>query len=185
MTPFIGRKRELQLLEELFERNIASLAVVKGRRRIGKTRLIEEFAKKHKFIALSGLAPTEKITAQHQRDEFAKQMSRSLQVPYIPQNDWSDLFWFLADQTKKGGVVILLDEISWMASKDPAFLGKLKTAWDKHFKKNPKLIMVLCGSVSSWIEKNILSSTGFVGRIDLVLSLEELSLTECNQFWGS
>jgi uncharacterized protein len=54
MTSFIGRKRELQLLEELFER-IASLAVVKGRWRIGKTRLIEEFAKKHKFIALSGL----------------------------------------------------------------------------------------------------------------------------------
>jgi hypothetical protein len=58
-------------------------------------------------------------------------MSRSLQV-YIPQNDWSDLFWFLADQTKEGRVVILLAEISWMI-KDPTFLGKL---WDKHFKKN-------------------------------------------------
>ena len=54
---------------------------------------------------------------------------------------------------------ILFDEISWMGSKDPHFLGKLKNAWDQHFKKNPNLILILCGSASSWIEKNILSST--------------------------
>lgn len=65
-----------------------------------------------------------------------------------------------------------------MGMKDPTFLGKLKTAWDLEFKKNNKLILILCGSVSSWIEKNILKNTGFVGRIDLVLSLDELSLSE-------
>lgn len=52
------------------------------------------------------------------------------------------------------------------------------------FKKNPELILIVCGSVSTWIEKNILSSTAFVGRIDLVISLQELSLLECDQFWG-
>lgn len=70
-----------------------------------------------------------------------------------------------------------------MDGKDQTFLGKLKTAWDMHFSKNPHLVMALCGSISSWIEENILSSTGFVGRITMDLVLEELPLHACNAFW--
>ncbi len=171
MTPFVGRCRELQQLKDLFYRKVASLVVVKGRRRIGKSRLIEEFAKDVKFVSIAGLAPTKGVTSKHQREEFAKQMSRIFQVPTPSYANWSDLFWFLAEQTKRVKVVILLDEISWMGSKDSTFLGKLNNAWDLYFKKNSKLILVLCGSVSSWIEKNILNDTNFVGRIDLTLTL--------------
>ena len=71
-----------------------------------------------------------------------------------------------------------------MGSKDPNFLGKLKSAWDQYFKKNDQLILILCGSVSSWIDENILSSTAFVGRISFTLNLEELSLQDCNKFWN-
>ncbi len=63
-----------------------------------------------------------------------------------------------------------------MGSKDPVFLSKLKIIWDQFFQKNPRLIVILCGSLSSWIEKNIINSTGFLGRISLKLTLEELSL---------
>ena len=52
-----------------------------------------------------------------------------------------------------------------------------------YFSKNPELILILCGSISSWIEENILSSTGFVGRITIDLVLEELPLNVCNAFW--
>lgn len=69
-----------------------------------------------------------------------------------------------------------------MGFKDPNFLGNLKTAWDIYFKKNPKLVLILCGS--AWIEKNILSSSGFLGRISYTLTLEELSLPECKEFWN-
>jgi len=72
-----------------------------------------------------------------------------------------------------------------MGGKDPDFLGKLKTMWDLHFSKNSKLVLVLCGSISSWIEENILKHTGFLGRISLDLVLEEMSLQSCNQFWGA
>ena len=72
-----------------------------------------------------------------------------------------------------------------MGSKDPTFLGKLKTAWDLYFKNNPQLVLILCGSISSWIEENILSSTGFMGRISLDIILEELPLYECNEFWNA
>ena len=181
---FIGRKRELERLKGLWKKEIASFVVIKGRRRIGKSRLIEEFADGTRFVALSGLSPEPKMKTQDQRDEFARQLARIFHIPPPFSKDWGDLFWHLAHHTQKGKVIISLDEISWMGMKDRTFLAKLKNAWDLYFKKNPQLILIVCGSVSSWIEKNILSSTAFVGRIDLVLSLEELSLSECNQFWG-
>lgn len=52
MTSFIGRKRELELLE-LLPRTKANLVVIKGHRRIGKSRFVEEFAKSKKFILIS------------------------------------------------------------------------------------------------------------------------------------
>jgi AAA+ ATPase superfamily predicted ATPase len=167
---FVGRECELNRLANLWKRKTASFVVVKGRRRIGKSRLIEEFAKNANFISLSGLAPSEAMTAQMQRDEFARQLARIFQIPIPYSKDWGDLFWHLAHHTHTKKVVILLDEISWMGMKDPTFLGNLKNSWDQHLKKNPQLILIVCGSVSSWIEKNILSSTGFVGRVDLVFN---------------
>jgi hypothetical protein len=62
-------------------------------------------------------------------------------------------------------------------------LGYLKTEWDKTFSKHPSLILILCGSVSNWIEENILNSTGFLGRISVKLEIKELPLPDCNQFW--
>ncbi len=180
---FIGRHQELAELNKLFKKKAASLVVVQGRRRIGKSRLIEEFAKNNTFYTFSGLVPTEFTTLQSQLDEFSRQLSFQTGLPEIKANDWSKLFLLLAEKLRKGKIIVLFDEISWMGSKDPDFLGKLKNAWDLYFKKNPELIFVLCGSASVWIEENILSSTGFLGRISYRLTLDELSLSECNQFW--
>jgi AAA+ ATPase superfamily predicted ATPase len=159
-----------------------SLVVVQGRRRIGKSRLIQEFAKRHRFLQFSGLPPQKEMTPQGQRDEFARQLHLNCGLPEVSADDWSKLFLLLAKFTAHERVIILLDEISWMGSLDPDFLGKLKNAWDLHFKENPQLILILCGSVSIWIEENILRHTGFVGRISLILTLKEFSLFECNQF---
>src|SRR5438128_1170721 len=145
---FVGREAEIQELTDLLHKNVASLVIVQGRRRIGKSRLIEEFAKNQKLYSIAGIAPTKKTTAQMQRDEFTRQLCEQLQIPKFSMNDWGDLFTFLTKHTEKGKVVILLDEISWMGSLDSTFLGKLKNAWDTQFKKNPKLMLVLCGSVS-------------------------------------
>jgi len=179
-THFIGRYLELETLNRVLRRRSATLIVIKGRRRIGKSRLAEKFAQGKKFYEFTGLSPTDETTAQQQRDEFARQLSEQLSLPGLKGNDWGDLFTLLGKYTQKGQAIILLDEISWLGSKDPTFLGKLKIAWDLYFKKNPKLILILCGSVSSWIEKNILSNTGFFGRIAVKITLEELPLTDCN-----
>jgi AAA+ ATPase superfamily predicted ATPase len=180
--PFVGRKNELKSLIDLTQKRSSSLVVIRGRRRIGKSRLVKEFAKNYRFLSFSGLPPTKKTTEQTQRDIFAEQLANKLNLPRLQSTDWSQLFSFLARETQEGPLVILFDEISWMGSKDDAFLGKLKNAWDTEFKNNPELILILCGSVSAWIEENILRSTGFVGRLSLVLDLTELTLPECNQF---
>lgn len=70
-----------------------------------------------------------------------------------------------------------------MGKYDSDFPGYLKDAWDDDLKKHERLILVLCGSVSSWIQRNILDSTGFVGRISLELVLGELPVRDCLQFW--
>jgi len=185
MTPFIGRDDELRGLETLLKKQSASLVVIKGRRRIGKSRLAEEFGKSFtQTLAFSGLPPIPGITSEDQKKEFIRKM-REYQIPRIGGDDWGDIFSDLSQKCKKGKLLIIIDEISWMAMNDATFLGKLKNAWDSNFKKNPHLIMILSGSQSTWIETNILNSSGFMGRISYQLTLEELSLPGCNQFWRS
>lgn len=181
-TPFVGRETEMSRLKGLLKKKSASLMVVRGRRRIGKSRLLAEFGKEMKSLFFTGTPPSRKTTAQLQRDEFVLQLARS-GIPGIQPDDWGNMFWNLSKHTEKGRVLIVFDEISWMGSKDSEFLGKLKNCWDMYFSKNPQLILILCGSISSWIEENILSSTGFVGRITIDLILEELPLNVCNAFW--
>ena len=181
---FVGRATEMRALNELQEKEVATLVIVQGRRRIGKSRLIEEFAKNKKFYCMTGVAPVQGITPQMQRDEFARQLSENFGIPKFSMDDWGNLLTLLAQHIQKGKIVVLLDEISWMGSLDATFLGKLKNAWDTQFKKNKKLIFVLCGSVSSWIEANIISNTLFLGRPSLYMTLPELPISDCDKFWG-
>jgi AAA+ ATPase superfamily predicted ATPase len=181
MNPFIGRKEEFQKLAELRERHGGSLVVVKGRRRVGKSRFITEFANvykgKNRFFSFTGLAPAKEITLQVQLNHFGKQVSLYLNMPSVTFNDWTDAFNYLAHHTTTGDI-ILFDEISWMGAHDPAFVSKLKAWWDLTISKIDHVLLIFCGSVSTWIEENILSSTAFFGRVPLVLTLNPLSIPE-------
>ncbi len=178
---FVGRQAELAQLLRLQKLKSAKLVVIKGRRRVGKSRLIDEFIKEKTAYHFVGLAPNNDTTAQTQRDHFALQLHQQTGLPELKTDDWTALFLLLNERTSQGEVFIILDEITWMGSKDSDFLGKLHYAWEMHFKKNPKLTLIICGSISSWIEKNILSSTGYFGRISLEINLEELPLSDCSQ----
>jgi AAA+ ATPase superfamily predicted ATPase len=72
MSDFIGRNDELQALKRLLGKRCASLVIIKGRRCIGKSRLIKEFAKGFPFYNFPGIPPTPGTTSQLQRDEFAR-----------------------------------------------------------------------------------------------------------------
>ena len=182
---FIGRRQELEQLSGLIKRDHSSLVVIKGRRRIGKSTLAVEFSKKfNQFFRFEGLAPRQGQTAEDQLGEFAKQLQKQFAIPKVSFSDWGEAFTFLASQLTNQKTLILFDEISWMSQGDLDFAGKLKIAWDQAFSPKKSLILILCSSVSSWIEKNILHHTNFIGRISLVIRLQELKLSEAAQFWG-
>jgi AAA+ ATPase superfamily predicted ATPase len=184
LMSFIGRKDELRQLDHLRKKKTASLVCLLGRRRIGKSALIEHWSKGFSsFFEVQGLGPETKSGIKEQLNHFAEELSLKFKVPKPSFSDWDQAFDFLSGLTKKGEWLILLDEISWMATDDPLFGAKLKSAWDMKFKNNTKLVLVLCGSVSIWIENNILKNSNFLGRVSLSLNLKELNIKEISQYF--
>lgn len=183
---FVGRENDLRQLESLWAKPVASLVTCRGRRRIGKSTLIEEFARRSKavFLKLEGIAPEPRMTNVLQLKAFREQLSRECgrSVPML--KSWGEAFAELDRCIGSSKTVLLLDEISWMGRYDVGFPGELKIAWDNLFKKHDRLIVFFCGSVSTWISRNILNNTGFVGRASLNLVVRELPLEDCVRFWG-
>ena len=186
--PFIGRDEELEWLDGLWAKPSASLVVCSGRRRIGKSRLIEEFAARSRctFIEIAGLAPDEKMTDERQRKNFCASLAEQTGKPEAAADSWPKAFAALADAIRGNArTVVLLDEISWMGGHDSSFPALLKNAWDLTFSRRGRLVFVVCGSVSAWIGKNILRSKAFVGRVSLALDVKEMPLADCAAFWGA
>lgn len=185
---FIGRIDQLEALSHLWSKRTSSLVTCRGRRRIGKSTLIEEFAKRtaDHFINITGLSPRKGMTDVRQRKNFCEELADQTDGKIAAAKNWTMAFRALDERIpEKGRTVVLLDEISWMGSRNPDFAGYLKSAWDKRLKNHDNLVLVICGSVSSWIAENILDSTGFVGRDSLDLEVKELSLAESVQMLGA
>jgi len=184
---FFGREDLLERLNGLWNKSVASLVTCRGRRRIGKSTLIGEFARRSRvrYFKLEGLQPDVRMDNAAQLAAFGRQLAEQTGVDCATPKNWFEAFArldaALGGRTK---TVVLLDEISWMGKYDPLFPAELKYAWDNRFSKHPRLIMVLCGSVSSWIDKKIIKAKGFVGRPSLNLIVPELPMDECVKFWG-
>lgn len=180
-----GRDAELDELKKLEKQKKSKLIVIMGRRRIGKSTLAQIFGKKNygQYLEFSGLSPTPKQSNKDQLNHFIQQLKERTSYKGTAITDWYEAFSLLAKISARKKTFILLDEISWMGAHDHNFPGKLKSAWDIHLKHNPNLMLVLCGSVSAWIETNILKNSDFVGRISREIILKELPLKACNKFW--
>jgi uncharacterized protein len=183
---FHGRQEYVDHFLELFRKPKAAFVVIQGRRRIGKSAFIKHCGRKYAdhFLQFEGLAPREGIGAKEQLAEFSAQLSAQTQLPKLTLESWKQAFQVLAHaipEQKK--TVVLLDEISWMAIGEKDFAGHLKIAWDNLLSVRRNLVVVICGSVSSWIEANILNSSGFVGRCSWVCTMPPMPLPECLPFW--
>ena len=184
---FVGRVEELELLKGLWNKvTKTSLVTVRGRRRIGKSTLVEHFAEvsNARLIKVEGLSPRTAKSNADQLKAFYSQLQLQSGKTYKIV-DWLRAFKDVDDEIADGQrTVLLLDEISWMARYDSTFAGMLKIAWDNFFHRHPNLILFLCGSVSSWIRENILEDGGFLGRPSADIVLKELSARDCLSFWG-
>ena len=184
---FVGRDRELEDLASFWGRDHGVLISCRGRRRIGKSTLIEEFASRtaNQFLPIVGLAPRKGMTDAKQRAHFCEKLAEYAERDVVYAETWSKAFRQLDELLgRPGRTVVLLDEISWMGGHDPDFAGYLKEAWDLLWHRHANLIVILCGSVSAWIAENILDSTGFVGRDSFDIDLGELSLSDSVKLFG-
>ena len=186
-TMFFGRDNLIAQLETLTQKRVASLVTCRGRRRIGKSTLIEEFARKtdSRFIKIEGKRPNGRMDNSDELKSFARQLADQSDAEATPPASWPDALKRLNAQISDSErTVVLLDEISWLAYFADDFAEDLKIAWDNLFKKHDRLILVLCGSVSCWIKDNIIDNGAYMGRRSLDIVVPELSLESSVKFWG-
>ena len=185
---FFGRESQIEQLDGLWRKRVGSLVTCRGRRRIGKSTLIEEFAKKSgsRFIKIEGVKPKNRFKNANELEAFAVQLSAQTGADPTTPSNWLNAFIRLNDKIREGErTVVLLDEISWLGYYDAMFADTLRIAWENYWKKHDQLIVVLCGSVSSWIRENVIENSAYLGRRSLDLVVGELPLKDCVRFWGN
>ena len=152
---FVGREHELEVLDRLYNRGKFQMAVVYGRRRVGKTALLDEFS--HDKDALF-------FTAQQKSDainlrSFSQVVYRFFGLPIStgPFVTWEDALAFIADRSRDGRPrVFVFDEFPYAAQAQPALPSTLQIAIDHAF-KGTNVCMVLCGSNEGFMESEVLS----------------------------
>lgn len=184
---FFGREDVLSQLSALWGKRVSSLVTCRGRRRIGKSTVIERFAEQtgSRFIKIEGKRPRPGMTNEAELQEFARQLADQCDTERTTPLDWRDALRRLDSVVRDGEkTVVLLDEVSWLAHYSDDFADDLKIIWDNKLKKHDRLVLVLCGSVSSWIKDNIVDNGAYMGRRSLDIVIHELPLRECAKFWG-
>lgn len=183
---FYGRQEELEQLDALWSKRVSSLVTCRGRRRIGKSTLVERFAEMSgaRFVKIEGKRPRRGMSNADELATFASQLADQSEAERTPPATWSDAFRRLSREIRDDEkTVVLLDEISWLAYFDDAFADDLKIAWDNSLKRHDRLVLVLCGSVSAWIRDNIVENGAYLGRRSLDITVRELPLSDCARFW--
>ena len=185
---FFGREEIIDQLAALCRKRVASLVTCRGRRRIGKSTLVEKFAEREgcRLLKIEGRRPAPGLGNADELASFAKQLAAQTGAETASPANWFDAFRRLDGKIDdRRRTVVLLDEVSWLAHYDESFADDLKMCWDNLFKKHDRLVMVLCGSVSSWIKDNVIDNSAFYGRRSLDIVVPELPLADCARFWGA
>lgn len=181
----IGRKSELALLNHAASKKTAKLLVLTGRRRVGKSRLIEHYGEtvfKKPFYKLIGLPPQAQNRKSTELNNLAVQMADTFQTVKPQLHDWTDALYAIASYVKGGNCMLLIDEINWFGKTDDHISGSLFTLWENKLQHLPNFTLILSGSLASWIEKEFLKSTAWYGRISWEHVLQPLPLADAIKF---
>ena len=180
----IGREAELITLKEYLNAPRAGILVVYGRRRVGKTTLIEYAFKKERLLKIEGIEKQGKSTQIRRALEQLQTYFPDELVATSNIKSWSKFFKLLANLVKAGRWVIFLEEFQWLSNYSQEMTAELKYAFDNYFQKNPKLKIIICGSAPSFIVKNVLHSKALHNRALDQLHLKPLSLKETRELLG-
>ena len=136
-------------------------------------------------LKIEGLRPKPGYDNKTELAAFAAQLAYQTDADDDPPSNWLKAFMRLDREIPDDRrVVVLLDEVSWLAFDDPTFADMLKIAWDNRWSKHDRLIVVVCGSVSGWIKEHFIDNGAYFGRRSLDVILKELPLAQCVKFWG-
>lgn len=162
-----GRKKEIKELNTLCDNPESSLVTIYGRRRIGKTYLVNYMFKAYRkeciFFSFTG---TSDARTEVQIKNFVEQIYEWFRAePSNEIKDWSDAFIFLKrtidleveKKDHKEKVIIFIDELPWIDPLEKAgFLSALGYFWNTYCEPRENILMILCGSNASWIKKRVL-----------------------------
>ena len=193
----IGRTEETKRLLEALQSEDAELIAIYGRRRVGKTYLVDESYSDKIIFRHTALQPSSKedddrdlekkvSEKQRQLDAFYFNMLRYGLKPCKKPKSWLEAFYYfqnlLDDKVRPDNGVIFIDEIPWMDTPKSGFLDAFIAFWNNYC--TPRhLKLVVCGSSSSWIlDKIIHNQGGLYRRTTVKIKLKPFSLNECEKY---
>lgn len=151
---FIGRERELKLLQSHFDGKGFFFDVVYGRRRVGKTRLIQEFIGDKPAVYFMGI----EANARANLEGMSRALHQHLQQPGLSAyQDFESLFEALGQLSLKQRLVFVIDEYPYLASAVPEMSSILQRFCDHVWNKG-QLQLILCGSSMSFMERQVLGA---------------------------
>ena len=188
----IGRKQEVDELRRLYERNRAELVAVYGRRRVGKTFLVDEaFSGKFTFRH-AGLSPVD-VEAngllRAQLDHFYNSLILFGMDECKKPDSWLDAFLLLEKHLQKidDGTrqLVFLDELPWLDTARSGFITAFEGFWNNWGCHRKNLMVVVCGSANSWIlDKLINNHGGLYNRVTYEIKLSPFTLKECEELYN-
>ena len=179
----IGRTEEIKIIRAAYESNHSEFVAVYGRRRVGKTFLVNEvFNYRFAFHA----AGIEDGSRKMQLAAFRESLKRQ-GYPKCPRlTSWISAFAELATMLEglpTGRKVVFLDELPWFDTPCSGFLKAFEHFWNEWATSRKDVLLVICGSATTWIVNKILRSRGGLhNRVTRQIPLAPFTLKECEAF---
>jgi uncharacterized protein len=182
----IGRENQIAQLNEALNTPKSSFIAVTGRRRVGKTYLIDSIYEKNICLTVTGIQGG---NLKSQINNFVQKISEKADFPIINNlENWQAVFVLLKNylqtlpSTKKKQV-IFLDELPWMNTNKSGFIQLLAHLWNDYLSKESHFILIVCGSSTSWINQKIVNDKGgFHNRLTHHIRLNSFTLAETKAF---
>lgn len=181
----IGRKKEIEKIERLLASGRSEFLAITGRRRVGKTFLIDAMLGQNYCFSMTGIQ-NGSMTAQ--LVNFSVKLSEyNREAPQKTPENWQMAFLYLKtylktlDKEKKQ--VIFLDELPWIATPKSGFVQMMAHFWNDYLSKEPHFILVICGSATSWISQKIINDPGGLhNRVTENIHLYPFTISETHAF---
>ena len=179
----VGRKKEQAELLELYHSGQAEFVTVYGRRRVGKTFIINNlFSNKFVFKVTAIMG----VNTQTQLANFADALSEYGKTDNAELIDWFAAFGQLRSlliRSKKKRKVVFFDELPWLDTKGSGFIPALEHFWNGWASERSDILLIVCGSAASWIVKKLFRNRGGLhNRITRRIYLQPFTLSECRLF---